>query len=252
MTSLTTETRNHTLWIRVDRPEAHNAVDFTVMQELEQVVSQVESNDQIRTLIISGTGHDSFISGGDLKKFHQLTSKEEATEMAQRMHQLLLRIESLPCWTIACVNGQAYGGGCEIALAFDFRIASRSVRFGFTQARFYLPPGWGGLTRLVETVGRPKALEWLGSASVIDALEAEKWGLVNKLEDTAQLEPATWEWADRLGKNDRTFIQNLKQQSRSGFSNHEKALQAEIEPFAEFWADDRHLDRVESFLNRKR
>jgi enoyl-CoA hydratase/carnithine racemase len=236
----------------VNRPEAHNAVDFDVMQELESVVEQVEQNDQIRVFVISGAGNESFISGGDLRKFHQIDTDKDAADMARRMHKLLKRIEDLPCWNIACINGQAFGGGCEIALAFDFRIASRSVRFGFTQARFYLPPGWGGLTRLVETVGRAKALEWLAEAAIIDALEAHNAGLVNRTVDTGQLESATWGWARKLSHNDRTFIDNLKRRSKDTFPHRDEAMRSEIAPFAEFWEDERHQQRVENFLNRKR
>jgi enoyl-CoA hydratase len=251
MSILPIEERGHTLWARINRPEAHNAIDFEVMEALEALVARLEEEEQYRVFVLSGEGRESFISGGDLRKFHQLTTEEEADRMSRRMHQLLKRIEQLPCWTIACINGQAFGGGIEIALAFDFRIASRSVRFGFTQARFYLPPGWGGLTRLVETVGRSKALEWLAEASIIDALEADQYGFVNRTEDSGKLVCETWEWAERLSKNDRPFIKNLKQRAHHILQLRDEALRAEIGPFAQFWADERHQQRVDKFLNRK-
>jgi enoyl-CoA hydratase/carnithine racemase len=251
MSTVITEVREYTLWARINRPDAHNAIDFEVMEELENIVERLEEDDSIRVFILSGAGSESFISGGDLRKFHQLTTEEEAEKMSRRMHRLLKRIEELPCWTVACINGQAFGGGIEIALAFDFRIASRSVRIGFTQARFYLPPGWGGLTRLVETVGRSKALEWLAEAAVIDVMEAHKSGFVNRTEDSAKLEAATWKWADRLSKNDRPFIENLKTRAQYILQIRNEALRAEIGPFAQFWTDERHQQRVEKFLNRK-
>src|SRR5699024_4055418 len=115
----------------------------------------------------------------DMREFHSIKTAEGARAMAERMLSILARIEKLPCWTIAAVNGPAYGGGCEIMLSFDFRIAAEEATFGFTQGKFYLPPGWGGLTRLTERVGRSTALRWLGGARVVDAQTGLKANLID-------------------------------------------------------------------------
>ncbi|MGK7370801.1 MAG: enoyl-CoA hydratase/isomerase family protein, partial [Candidatus Halalkalibacterium sp. M3_1C_030] len=152
MSILKIEEKKHTYWAAINRPDSRNALNFAVMDALEETLDRIESDNSVRAFVLSGT-RDHFISGGDLKEFHTIKTAEEAKPMAKRMLSLFKRIEKLPCWTIACINGAAYGGGWETMLAFDFRIASNKATFGFTQGKFYLPPGWGGLTRLVEKVG---------------------------------------------------------------------------------------------------
>ncbi|MAO66325.1 MAG: hypothetical protein CL666_15120 [Balneola sp.] len=243
---------DHILWARINRPDARNAIDFKVMEKLEKLVSQVEEDEGIRVLILSGTGTESFVSGGDLKKFHSIKSKQEAIAKAKRMQSLLCRIEQLPCWTVACVNGDAYGGGIELMLAFDFRISGPNARFGFTQGRFYLVPGWGGLTRLVEKTGRTKALEWLGKSEVHDAKTVLAHGLIEHITPGNSLEDETLDWVEKLTKNDRKFIRIIKEGAIRYSAHRQEALDAEVEPFSRLWIDEQHTGRVEKFMNRKR
>lgn len=239
------------LWATINRPDARNAIDFEVMEKLESLVDEVERDEEIRVLILSGAGEKSFVSGGDLKKFHTIKSKDKAIEKAKRMQQLLTRIEELPCWTIAHINGDAYGGGIELMLAFDFRVSVPDAKFGFTQGRFYLVPGWGGLTRLVEKVGRAKALEWLGKSEVIPANIVLAYDLIEHILQGNSPEKETLEWAENLTKNDRKFIRILKQGAMRFSVHREQALEAEIAPFSELWVDEQHISRVEKFMNKK-
>lgn len=241
----------HILWATIDRPEARNAIDFEVMDQLETLIVELEENDEIRLFVLSGSGRQSFVAGGDLKKFHTIQSKEKAIEMSAKMQELFNRIESLPCWTVACVNGDAYGGGIELMLAFDFRLSAPGIRYGFTQGRFYLVPGWGGLTRLVEKVGRTRALEWCGKAQILKAEQALMFGVIEEILPGKHLEEEVLDWSEDLLQNDRKFIKTLKGNA-SGLSAHKKAaLEAEIEPFAELWVDEEHLRRVEAFMQKK-
>lgn len=242
---------DHILWAKIDRPKAKNAIDFDVMQELEVLVGELEEDEQVRVFILSGEGSESFVSGGDLKKFHMIKSKEEAVAKSRRMQDLLVRIEELPCWTVACVNGDAYGGGIELMLAFDFRLTVPDARFGFTQGRFYLVPGWGGLTRLVEKVGRTKALEWLGKSTVTDANDVLSNGLIEHILPGESLKEETLKWVEKLTKNDRNFIKTLKEGAFRFTANRKNSLEAEIKPFSDLWVDEQHISRVEKFMNRK-
>lgn len=235
----------------INRPGAMNSVNFEVMEKLEEILDQLEQDHSIRTFILSGSGKKVFISGGDLKEFHGIKTGKEAKAMARRMLTLLERIEKLPCWTIASVNGAAYGGGCETMLAFDFRIASLEATFGFTQGRFYLPPGWGGLTRLVERVGRSTALRWLGEAAVIDAGTALKYKLIDRTAPPDSLHEEVLDWAEKLAKNDRDYIRILKEGSLNFARSRWEAIEAELEPFSKFWEDERHHRRVKEFLDGK-
>jgi len=248
---LETEQHKTTLWATIDRPSSLNAVNFEVMRALEKVLEELEESSDIRVFVLSGAGRN-FISGGDLKEFHTLSSQEEAEAMSRRMNRILKRIETLPCWTIACVNGPAYGGGCEMMLAFDFRIASENASFGFTQGRFYLPPGWGGLTRLMERVGRSTALKWLAETAVVGPDEALQHKLLDRVEAAEALYEATLEWAQKLGHNDRNYIQTLKEGGLRFAGHRWEAIEREIEPFTQFWVDGRHQKRVQRFLRRKK
>ncbi|MTI87748.1 MAG: enoyl-CoA hydratase/isomerase family protein [Balneolaceae bacterium] len=243
---------DHIIWAEINRPEARNAIDFETINELEALVEDIEQNDDIRLFVLSSAGRDIFVAGGDLKKFHTIKSEEKAIEMSGRVHTLFNRIEKLPCWTIACINGDAYGGGVELMLCFDFRLAVPGVKFGFTQGRFYLTPGWGGLTRLVEKVGRTKALMWQGKAEIITAEEALKYQVIEEILDGKDLREEVLQWAEKLIKNDRDFIQTLKQGASRFATGKRNALDAEIEPFAKLWVDEKHLARVEKFMNKKK
>jgi enoyl-CoA hydratase/carnithine racemase len=243
---------DHILWVKINRPKALNAIDFEVMEQLEEMVGEVEKDESIRVLILSGAGEKFFISGGDLKKFHTIKSKEKAVDKAKRMQRLLSRIEQLPCWTIAHINGDAYGGGIELMLAFDFRLSVSGAKFGFTQGRFYLVPGWGGLTRLVEKVGRAKALQWLGKSEVNSANNVLAHGLIEHILQGDDPQEETLEWAEKLTKNDRDFILILKEGAMRFTSNREKALEAEVAPFSKLWVDKQHIDRVDAFMNKRK
>ncbi|MEQ8524098.1 enoyl-CoA hydratase/isomerase family protein [Gracilimonas sp.] len=242
---------DHILWATIDRPAARNAIDFHVMEELEQLVELLEEEEEIRVFILSGAGEQSFVAGGDLKKFHAIQSREKAMEMSKRMHDIFNRIEQLLCWTVACINGDAYGGGIELMLAFDFRVSVPTVKFGFTQGRFYLVPGWGGLTRLVEKVGKAKAMQWCGKSEVLSANSVLAHGLIENMLRGEDMEAEVLEWTEKLTKNDRKFIKTLKEGASRFSPQRKEALEAEIEPFAELWVDDKHIKRVERFMNKK-
>lgn len=237
----------HVLWATIDRPKARNAINFQTISDLEAIVDVLErENSEIRLLILSGSGSQSFVAGGDLKEFHTVTEKEEAIELSHRMQNLLNRIERLPCWTIAFINGDAYGGGIEIMLAFDFILSAKHSNFGFTQGRFYLTPGWGGLTRLIEKVGRSKALEWQGMAKVVSAETLLREHFLNAVLD----KDTVLSWAEHLLRNDREFIRTLKNNTLVNSEARYEKMRAEVEPFAELWIHKNHTSRVEKFMDK--
>ena len=248
---LVTEPFPHTVQITIARPETRNAINFAVMSRLEELVVALADDDSVRLVIVRGEGTKSFISGGDLREFHTITDQEDAADMAERMHRILEQFETLPCWTVALLNGDAFGGGCEIASAMDFRVAVAGVKLGFTQGKFYLPPGWGGFTRLQQLVGRANANWLLATTAVIGAEEAEQLGFVQQVAKADATDDELKSLADKLTRNDRRYIDHLKRLSRVEGSRDER-LRGEISPFSSFWSDPQHLDRVEQFLARKK
>lgn len=250
--SLELREEDHVLWATIERPDALNAIDYETMEALEGVIDRLEDERQWRAFVLGGGGEKCFVSGGDLEKFAELTTYGEAEEMATRMKAILDRLERLDCWTVAHINGDAYGGGCETLLAFDFRMAAEGVRFGFTQAKFHVTPGWGGLTRLVEAVGRRRALRWLGEAAIVNVEEALAAGLIDRVIPRLGLEEAVRSLVGRLVEQDRQLIAALK---RGALAARElprsEAIAAELDAFCELWASEEHQERVEAFLNRK-
>lgn len=240
-------------WVTIDRPDALNAINLEVMAALEALLTQLEADaslSHVRVLVIQGAGTRAFVSGGDLREFAPLTTKAQAEQMAQRMRAILDRLERLPCWSVACVNGDAYGGGCEFLAAFDHRVASSSARFGWTQARFHLTPGWGGLTRLVELVGRPVATRWLSLAQPVSAQEALRAGFVDEVVEPDDLIATARALAERLAIQDRELIGALKLGLLAALELPRSAsIEAELEPFAHLWAGQAHHDRVARFLD---
>jgi enoyl-CoA hydratase/carnithine racemase len=237
---------HNAMWVEVDRPDALNAVNFEVMDGLEAALEQAESTSP-RVFVLSGAGTRAFISGGDLKEFAALRTDEDARQMSTRMGNILHRIEALPCWTIACVNGDAYGGGTETALAFDLRFAAPHAHFGFTQSRFHLPPGWGGLTRLVEAVGPSRARHWLATGALISAHEAQQAGLVHEVHDDVRL--AVERRVSKLALMEPELVAALKDGVRRAvLLPRDQAIAAELAPFAALWAGDEHHRRVAEWI----
>jgi len=235
---------------RIDRPDARNAINFELMDRFESLLDELEQSEDYRVFILTGTGK-SFISGGDLREFHQIKKAEPARLMGKRMHKILQRIEELPMWTVAAVNGYAYGGGWEIMLAFDFRVSVQSAAFGFTQGKFYLPPGWGGLTRLTETTGRKTALWLLATQEVLDSDQALDFGLINRICPDDNFNESVQELANQLSVNGREFIMHLKKKSMLRRNELYQNIKEELEPFGHFWEHDEHIRRVNNFLDKK-
>lgn len=243
----------HVLWAEIDRPESGNAINFEVMDALEEVCDTLEADEEILVFVLSAVGSKYFVTGGDLREFSHLKNEADAAKMSKKMGRILERIETADCWTIACINGDAYGGGCETMLAFDFRMAVKHARFGFTQTKFYLPPGWGGLTRLVERVGKSTALLWLGSQEMVDTETGIVSGLIDSVQTSESQKSHVLEISKRLSQNDRRMIKTLKKGAfEAGRLSHKDSIKMERISFARLWADPEHHRRVEEFLQREK
>ena len=176
--TLHTELSDNIFTITINRPDKLNAINKTVMDELSEVVSEIYSNKDIRSAIITGTGAKAFVAGADISEFQGLT-KEEGQALAAKGHAIFMRIADSPKPIAAAVNGYALGGGCELAMACHFRLCTPNAKFGQPEVNLGLIPGYGGTQRLTQLVGRGRALEIMLSARLVDATEAHTMGLVN-------------------------------------------------------------------------
>ena len=166
--------------IKINRPEVLNALNKEIMTELSQAIDIVSTDDGIKVIVITGTGERSFCAGADIRYVVNV-DPIEAERYATFIHTLLNKIENLQKPVIAAINGYALGGGCELALACDIRIASSNAKIGQTEVTIGIPPGWGGTQRLLRIVGPAKAKELIYTGKMMTAEEAERIGLVNKV-----------------------------------------------------------------------
>src|SRR5215213_4819781 len=166
--------------IKINRPDVLNALNKDVIAELYRAIDIVGVDDSIKVVIITGTGERSFCAGADIRYVVNI-NPIEAERYATFIHTLLNKVENLEKPVIAAINGYALGGGCELALACDIRIASSNAKIGQTEVTIGIPPGWGGTQRLLRIVGPAKAKELIFTGKMITAEEAEQIGLVNKV-----------------------------------------------------------------------
>jgi enoyl-CoA hydratase len=183
--------------ITFNRPEVHNALNTAMVDSLERALDEIEGNKDFGCLILTGTGEKSFLSGSDIKELSQRTSLS-GIETSMKRQGLLNRIHALAIPSIAAINGYAFGVGCEIALACTLRVASEKAKMGQLEINLGIIPGAGGTQRLPRLVGRAKAAELILMGKIIDAEEAYRIGLVNKVVPADRLMGECREWAETL------------------------------------------------------
>lgn len=173
--------------ITINRPEKMNALNRDVINELGQAIQEVYDNPEIKAAIITGAGEKAFVAGADISEFTDLQSTG-GMELAKRGQDLVFsKIENASKPIVAAVNGFSLGGGCELAMACHFRTASENARFGQPEVNLGLIPGYGGTQRLVQLIGKGKAMELLMTGNMIKAEEAKSLGLVNHVFPQAEL-----------------------------------------------------------------
>ncbi len=231
--------------LTIDRPSVHNAISLATMAELDRVLSWLETNSRVGALVLTGAGDRIFVSGGDLKDFEQLETHHSAAAMSLRMQSLMARLEVLPIPVIGAINGDCLGGGCEVALATDIRIVSDTSHFGFKQVALGITPAWGGRRRLVRLVGRAKALMLLLSGELIDAREAERIGLADKVVPRGQVVAAATELARQITSNPPFAVRAIKRAvNHDSASSDAESTTFEAELFAETWISDDHKEAL--------
>lgn len=166
--------------VTVNRPSALNAMTLTTIRELQDAVQGLGASEQVRVVILTGAGGKAFVAGADIAGMRDM-EPAEARDMCLLAHQTFTAIEASPKPFIAAVNGYALGGGCELAMCCDFRIAAHSARFGQPEINLGIIPGFGGTQRLPRLVGKGRALELILTGEMIDAQEACRIGLVNRV-----------------------------------------------------------------------
>ncbi|RXY99373.1 enoyl-CoA hydratase/isomerase family protein [Fictibacillus sp. S7] len=238
-------------WITINRPHVRNAVDFEVIQLLENYIDQARHNGDIKILVIRGAGHDVFCAGGDLKAFSGLKTSDEAYSMLSKMGKVLKKLFYFPKPTVALLNGTAVGGGCEIAAACDLRIASANAKVGFIQGTLGITTGWGGGTYLMERIPKLQALDLLWSAGKITAKQAAEKGFLQHLIKNGSLVEECCSYLNRYTEHAVEVLEAYKKVYLDSLKgrNVDKRVEDEIKACAQLWESDVHHHAVSAFFN---
>ena len=184
--TLVVEIEDSIATITIDRPEKLNALNHTVLSELSELFDQLQDDQTVHGILLTGAGEKAFVAGADLQEIKELDG-ERAITFARFGQQLFSRIEAFPKPVMALVNGFALGGGCELAMACHLRLASDKAKFGQPEINLGIIPGYGGTQRLPRLIGKTRALELLLTGDMIDATQALNYGLVNRVVPADQL-----------------------------------------------------------------
>ena len=223
------------------------------MEAFAETVTRLSADAELRAVIVTGAGKQSFCSGGDLIEHSRYTTVDDGHRMTSIMGNALLALERLPVPIIAAINGYALGGGSELALACDVRIADDQTRMGFVQAKLGLTPGWGAGQRLLRAVGYSKAMDLLLTNRIMHTPELLALGLVNRVVDTGTALDHAILYAGTFCQHPSKTVRSIKALLQAGLNQaYEQALQTERSLFPPLWAAESHLKAVEAFLNRER
>ncbi|MCX7909363.1 MAG: enoyl-CoA hydratase-related protein [Ignavibacteria bacterium] len=216
------EKKENYVIVTLNRPEKLNALNFQLFTELNEAIRQIELDRDIKAVILTGAGEKAFAAGADIMELHE-SDDITGVHFSQYGSKVMLRLESLRKPVVAAVNGFALGGGCELAMSCHIRFASENAKFGQPEVNLGIIPGYGATQKLPRLVGRAKALELILSGNMIDAYEAERIGLVNKVFPHSELMSKTVE-----------FVQNmLSKGTLAVFSALDCVLSAEHLPYIE-------------------
>lgn len=195
--------------ITLNRPDSMNAFNYDMLRELGQVAEAIRINPDIRVVIFTGAGEKAFSVGADLKERKTLT-EQQVKRNIYKIGEVFSSIESLPQPTIAMMNGYAFGGGMELALSCDFRIAAHDITLGLTETSLAIIPGAGGTQRLPRLIGESKAMELILTARRLNAEEALSYGILTKVVAKESLLEETGKFADMMLANGPVALQQAK------------------------------------------
>jgi enoyl-CoA hydratase len=237
-------------WITLNRPEKLNAITPKMLDELQMKLQRAEMDEEAKCIVVTGAGERAFSAGLDISLVKGF-SREDAESLSRKGQSVFSSLLNLSKPTIAAVNGYALGGGCELALACDFRIASQNARFGQPEVGLGLLPGWGATVLLPRIVGYARAVELIMTGRVIDAEEAFRIGLVNRVVPAERLADEVKGFASTLANGPPTALAEAKRLLGSALLC-EEALEAEAKTFGSLFCTEEFKEGVSAFLEKRR
>ncbi len=243
--------RDRVAVITINRPEKRNALNIQTRGEGAAILDELRADDSVRVVVITGAGDKAFIAGADIAEFAGRTAISQREIMLER--GLFNAVDTFPKPIIAMVNGYCLGGGCEVALACDIRVASEIASFGQPEINLGIIPGGGGTQRLPRLVGEGKAMEMILTGEIIDAQTAFNLGLVNHVVPADQLEIKTMEIANRIAEKSPIALRLAKEAIKlASRSNLDEGLRREVDLFALCFSSADKAEGVAAFLEKRK
>ncbi len=249
--TLLTDLNGGVLLVTLNREDKLNALNKTVISELNEVMDEVYQNPEIKGVIITGSGPKAFAAGADIAEFKGLDAAE-GKALARRGHDTFNKIELSPKPVIAAVNGFALGGGCELAMACHIRIAAENAKFGQPEVNLGLIPGYGGTQRMVQLIGKGKALELLMTADVIDAPTAHTLGLVNHVVPAAELISHATAMINKIASKAPVAITQVIRSVYAHFKDGMDGFEAEISLFGQCVSTEDFVEGTTAFMEKRK
>jgi len=250
-TTILTELKDGIFTITINRPDKLNALNSSVFGDLNQALDEVYENPEIRSVIITGSGTKAFVAGADISEFGEL-DRDTSKALSKAGQDCFFRIERSPKPIIACVNGFALGGGCELAMSCHFRIASDNAKFGQPEVNLGLIPGYGGTQRLVQLIGKGRAMEMLMSASMIDTATALQWGLVNYVVPIENLIPKAIEILSVINSKAPIAVAKCIEAANAVFDPSLNGYEVEAMAFSEAFDTADRVEGTTAFLEKEK
>ncbi len=238
--------------ITIHRPDVRNALNWAAMDALRAAIDQASQIADLRAVIVYGAGGKAFISGGDLRDLHSDLSEASGLRQHDLMVGALDALASLPVPVIAALEGATRGGGCEVALACDLRVAASDATLGFAQIGMGVTPGWGGASRLISCVGYTLAMELLLTGRTLTAAAAQQIGLVTHLAPPGETLAEARRIAEAIAQQPPLAVRGVKQVLHGWATLPADAARArERSVFARLWATTDHAEASTAFLEKR-
>lgn len=250
-THLSFEIARGAAFVTVNRPDKQNALNRLTVEEIADAAARAIADPEVRVLVVSGAGEKSFVAGADIREMSAM-SAAEAQAFSRSFQRGLDLLERSPKPVIAAINGYALGGGCELALACHLRIAAENAILGQPEVNLGLIPGAGGTQRLPRLVGRGRALEMILTGETVNAAEAYRIGLVNRVVPQGDLAREVESWVDRLGKKSPLALARALEAVCSGVETSlSEALRLEAGLFGLCFATEDMREGTRAFLEKR-
>ena len=248
---ITTSVDDNVQIITINRPEKMNALNAQLLQEVKSAVEAGNSNDDVHGIIITGSEEKAFAAGADIAEFKNF-SVAEGQKLSADGHEVMNTVERSPKLVIAAVNGFALGGGCELAMACHLRVASPNARFGQPEVNLGLIPGYGGTQRMVQLIGKGKAMELLTTADMVGAEEAKSLGLVNHVVEQNELISFATSIIQKVAKKSPRAIGETIACVNAFFDQDADGMRTEITKFGECFQTTDFVEGTSAFLEKRK